>query len=136
MQILDEPIDVLKGIAIARQDYPDLQVININLPRKPKRGDLLQKKLSFGGGHFQVKTSPESQATTSWNADNAWVIEITDWDTRPWAEGGGTFQQVGMASGRLYVAYQGSEYGIKNSWVSGTFENAAIVYYGRPSPSP
>ena len=132
LQILDEPIDVLKGIAMARFDHPALQIININLPQEPQAGDVLQKKLSFGGGHFQVKRSPDSQTTTSWNADNAWVLEIEKWDTKPWVEGGDTFQQVGTASGRLYVAYKGSEYGLKDSWVSGTFEDAAIVYYGKP----
>jgi hypothetical protein len=132
LQLIDSHLDPLKGIAIARQDKQDIQVINIDLPSEPTSGDVFEKEMSFGGGYFQIKKSPDSEETTSWNTDNAWIIEITKWDKKPWIEGAGTFQQVGTASGRLYICFKGSEQGIKNSWASGIFENAAIVYYGKP----
>ena len=132
LQIIDTEVDPLKGIAIARLDKPEIQVINIDLPNEPKDGDVMKKEISFGGGYFQIKTSPDSRGTTSWNTDNAWIIQITEWEKKPWIEGEGTFQQVGKASGRLYVSFKGSEQGFRNSWISGTFEDAAIVYYGKP----
>jgi hypothetical protein len=132
LQIIDSHLDPLKGIAIARQAKPDIQVININLPNEPTSGAVFEKEMSFGGGYFQIKKSPDSQETTSWNTDSAWIIEITEWAKKPWIEGAGTFQQVGTASGRLYICFNGSEQGLKNSWASGIFENAAIVYYGKP----
>ena len=133
LQIIDKEIDPLKGLGIAKQEHPGLQVITIDLPSEPKQGDFLQKKMSAGDGYFQIKKSPESMETTSWNTDNAWVIRFTSWEKAPWVDGGGTFQQLGTASGRLYVTYKGSEYGsLESSWVSGTFEDAAIVCYGKP----
>ena len=133
LQIIDKEIDPLKGLGIAKQEHPDMQVINIALPSEPKQGEFLEKEMSFGEGYFQIKTSPESTETTSWNTDNAWVIQFTAWKKRPWVDGGSTFQRLGTASGRLYVTYKGSEYGgLKSSWVSGTFQDAAIVCYGKP----
>jgi len=48
-------------------------------------------------------------------------------------EAGSNFQQGGTASGRLYVCFKGSPDKIQNSFVSGVFENAPIVYYGNPA---
>jgi hypothetical protein len=132
LEISDASFDPLKGAGIARYSQKDLQTVYLDLAFEPESGAVYDREMAYGGGHFQIKTSPSAQRTTSWNTSIAWAIEFSAWDRRPWSEGGRTFQQAGTASGKLYIAFKGSKQGLANSWISGTFENAPIVYYGKP----
>jgi hypothetical protein len=134
MQIIDREIDPFKGIAYARSmdGNAGLQVIHLNLPDQPATGKVFDRKLAYGGGYFQIQTSPGSTNTTSWNTKIAWVLEITDWNRRAYNKTGGTFQHGGTVSGRLYVCFKGYPDKIKDSFVAGVFENAPLVYYGDP----
>jgi len=132
LAISDRQFDVSKGAGIARYTHKDLQTIKINLPREPVAGDIFKQDMSYGGGYFQIKTSASANSTTSWNTSIAYIIEITRWDAEPSTQGGCTYPSVGTASGRLYISFKGSENSIKNSWVSGTFENAAIIHCKKP----
>jgi hypothetical protein len=134
LQIIDREIDPLKGLAMARslEGNAGLQSIHLNLPEEPRSGMVLDRKLSYGGGYFQIQTSPGSPNTTSWNTSIAWVLEIKRWNRQPYSETGGTFQKGGTASGRLYICFKGRSDKIQDSYVAGVFENAPIVYYGNP----
>jgi len=88
--------------------------------------------MSYGGGIFQIKPSPSAFETTSWNTSIAYYIEITNWDKGPSSGTSCNSMQalIGAASGRLYISFQGSEHGLENSWISGVFKDAPIVYCG------
>lgn len=130
LEISDHLFDVLKGAGFARYEQKGLQTIYIDLVREPSIGGRLIKEMSYGGGYFQIKPSPTANNTTSWNTSIAYAIEITDWNRGASIEGPCGRQEVGSASGKLYISFKGSEFGLANSWVSGAFINAPILYCG------
>lgn len=98
----------------------------------PAAGSKYEKKMSFGGGYWQVpKPGDTGGGATSWNASNAYVLEFTQWDVKPYDTEGPVFQEGGTASGRVAVNYKGSG-DFQNSWMAGTFENATVRYMGKP----
>ncbi len=133
LEISDREFDPLQGTALARQAHRDQQTIRIDLPYEPDGGAVFDREMAYGGGYFQIKPSPSAEGTTSWNTAIAWFVRVTDWDRQDWVDGAGTFQHGGTASGELYISFRGSEHGIANSWISGTFEDVPIVYYGNPA---
>jgi hypothetical protein len=109
------------------------QSINMDLPEAPAAGKSWTRKMEYGAGYFQINNDPANpEATTSWNADNAWVLEVTKWDVKPWDEAGSLFQEAGKASGRIAVVYKGDPTGIQSSWIAGTFTDAVVRYMGKP----
>jgi hypothetical protein len=109
------------------------QSVNIDLPEAPAAGKNWTRKMEYGAGYFQINNDPANlEATTSWNADNAWVIEVTKWDVKPWDEAGPLFQEAGKASGKISVCYKGDPTGIQSSWIAGTFTDAVVRYMGKP----
>ena len=117
---LDSPTDM---IGLTRAVHVEVD--------KPAAGQKYAHEMSYGGGFFQVQKGDKLDDTTSWNAENAWVLEITKWDVKPYDKNGDMFQQAGTASGRIAVCYKG--YGdFKNSYVAGTFEDAVVRYMGEP----
>ncbi len=107
------------------------QHIYLDLPGTPAAGEAMKKPMEFGGGYFQINKPGQEGQTTSWNADNAWVLEITEWNQKPWDPEADFFQTAGTASGRVAVCYKG--YGnFKNSWAAGNFKDAVIRYMGEP----
>lgn len=138
MQVIDRKIDPFKGIGYARTTPGNkgLQSLHITLKDPPKAGKVYDRKMSYGGGHWQIQNTPGSEDTTSWNTQYAMVLEITKWDLKPYEEGGKHYQQGGTASGRIYVCYKSSELSrIESSFVAGVFEDVPIIYYGRPQKS-
>jgi hypothetical protein len=132
LEVSDGSVDPLKGAGIARHSRKTLQTAHIDLEPEPEAGAVYERDMAYGGGYFQIEKSPSAQGTTSWNTSIARAIEFTAWDRSPWSDDGGASQQAGTASGRLYVAFKGSEHGLANSWMSGTFDDAPIVYHGKP----
>jgi hypothetical protein len=130
LEISDHLFDVLKGPGFARYEQKGLQTINIDLAQEPTVGGRLLREMSYGGGYFQIKPSPTANSTTSWNTSIAYAIEITDWNKGASIEGPCGKSQVGTASGKLYISFKGSEFGLANSWVSGAFNDAPILYCG------
>ena len=130
VEISDRKIDAVKGPAYARFEYQDIQTIYLNLSREPTAGEILEQNMSYGGGIFQIKTSPSAIATTSWNTSIAYIIEITSWNKKPSGKGSCGNADIGTASGRLYINFKGSEFTFNNSWLSGVFENVPISYCG------
>lgn len=110
----------------------DCQHIDIDLPEFPAAGKVMSKPMEYGKGIWQIQDTDDPTQTTSWNADNAWVIEITSWDVKPWDPDADMFQQAGTASGRIAVCYKGASGSFKNSWAAGTFTNAPVRYMGEP----
>ena len=107
------------------------EYVYFELPESPAGNKIIAKPMEFGGGFFQIEKPDEPGEKTSWNAENAWVIEIIDWEAKPWDPEGDVFQTAGTASGRVAVCYQG--YGdFKDSWVAGNFDRAVIRYMGEP----
>ncbi|MBW2276284.1 MAG: hypothetical protein JRF63_02260 [Deltaproteobacteria bacterium] len=121
-QPLSEPTAVLTGG----------QSINIDLPEFPATGANFVRPMEYGDGYFQIGNDPaNAESTTSWNADNAWALEITNWQASDYDSSGSLFQNAGVASGKIAVCYKGGG-SIQNSWVAGTFENATVRYMGEP----
>jgi hypothetical protein len=131
LEISDRRFDALRGAGLARHAHKDLQTIYLDLPREPAAGTVFEKEMSYGGGYFQIKPAPDAATTTSWNTSLAYVVEITRWSKGPSAAGPCGLPARGSASGRFYVSFKGSGLGPERSWVSGTFEDAAIVYCPR-----
>lgn len=116
---------------------PGAQSINISLPTGPvKSGQKFSKALATGDGYFQIVQPEDDSKTTSWNTKNAYYVEITKWDVKPYDKKAGMFQQAGTASGKVYVVYEPNEFnvkhGFKSSGVAGTFTNAVVRYSGEP----
>lgn len=105
------------------------QHIKINLSEEPTLGKKMTKPMSMGHGWFQIQKIEEPAETISWNSENTWILDVTKWDIRPWDQNGDRYvQQLGGASGRLYVSYKGNEGSFGNSGVAGIFENAYIIF--------
>ena len=118
---MEDPTDVMR----------EGQYFNLGLNAKPGSGVVMTHKMEFGGGLCQIKKIDNPEETTSWNSDNAWVLEITQWDVKPWDPEGDIFQVAGTASGRVAVCYKGT-CGFADSWVAGTFSGAIVRYMGEP----
>ncbi len=117
---MDKPTDVGGGG----------QSVNIELPERPIKGKLYTHKMSYGGGYFQIgKTKVDD--TTSWNADNAWVLRFGEFAAKPYDPKGEMFQVAGKAAGKIAVCYKAAS-DIKASWVAGTFTDAIVRYMGKP----
>lgn len=110
--------------------FMDTQEIVIDLPGTPGVGEFT-RKLEYGKGYFQIAKVDAPTETTSWNGDNAWVLQITKWDAKPYNPKGSMVQIAGTASGYVAVVYKaGSDF--KNSWVAGRFDGAVVRYWGEP----
>lgn len=128
MVIADKKLDSPTGILVGCQH------IDFDLSEEPAAGKKMTRKMQYGAGYFQIEQADKPGQTTSWNGDNAWVLELTKWDARPYDDKGSLFQAVGTASGKVAVAYKGAA-GFKNSWAAGTFDSATIRFMGKP-PKP
>ena len=133
LAISDRAFDpVNEGLGIARTYHPDVQTVNINLPAAPDTGSVFQQEMQYGGGLFQIKPSADSEGTTSWNTSLAYIINITDAPAVIDTHSSCGRPQPGKISGTLYISFEGSEQQIKNSWISGAFNDAVILYCGDP----
>ncbi len=131
LEISDRAFDVVKGIAMARSEHSDVQTVFINLPETPAADKIIQQEMQYGGGMFQIKPAADSQTTTSWNSSLAYKIEISDWQKGTSTHHSCGRPKLGKASGKLYISFKGSsESKIKNSWISGAFKDATILYCG------
>ncbi len=110
--------------------FPEGQYLNVELPFAPKAGTKITKTLA-SDGWWQMTSADDKNSTTSLNATNAYVVEFTSWELKPWDKKGENVQIAGKASGKIAVCYQGfSDY--KDSWVAGTFKDVPIRYNGKP----
>ena len=107
------------------------QYIAIRLTEPPAVGKTMSRPLDFGGGIFQIKENNNPEETTCWNSPNAWELEITQWDVKPWNPDGEIFQEAGTAAGKIAICYQGS-CGFADSWAAVTFQDAIVRYMGPP----
>ena len=121
-QALDKPTGFLPtGAQSIKVDFTDAT---------PAKGKKYQKDLKYGDGYFQIAQPKDPTKTTSWNADNSFYVEITDWDVKPY-DPKKMFQEAGKASGKVYVAYKG--FGdFKSSGVAGEFKDVVVRYMGEP----
>ena len=123
----DKPLDGPTGLITSGQS------VNMDLPESPIAGKSWTRKMEYGAGYFQINNDPANlESTTSWNADNAWALEVTKWDVKPWDANGPLFQEAGKASGKISVCYKGDPTGIQSSWIAGTFTDAVVRYMGKP----
>ncbi len=110
------------------------QRIYISLPEVPESGQVFIREMEYGDGYFQIRQKDDPDSTTSWNTDNAYAIEITDWNVAEWDPDSDMFQQAGTASGRVFICFSGEGWdNFDNSWVAGTFTNVPVRYMGEPS---
>lgn len=130
MAISDRAFDPVTGIAMERLENPDVQTVYINLPETPTVAKVFNQTMQYGGGMFQIKPRSNSQGTTSWNTLLAYKIEINDWQKGKPTHLSCGRPKLGKASGKLYISFKGSEDNIKNSWISGAFKDATILYCG------
>jgi hypothetical protein len=110
---------------------PRGQFVSISLAEEPRAGKTIVKKMKYGNGYYQVKKTDDPEKTTSWNASNAYVIQITKWDVKPYDPKGRIFQSAGTASGKVAIVYKGSG-SFKNSFAAGTFKDVPVRYMGKP----
>ena len=65
-----------------------------------------------------------------WRAQSAYLLELIDWDIKPFDPEGPTFQEAGKASGRLMLRAKDERGG--EGWVVGRFDDALVRYLGDP----
>ncbi len=131
LAISDRAFDPVKeGLGIGRLNYPDVQTVNVNLASAPIKDTVFEQDMQYGGGMFQIKPSADSKGTTSWNTSLAYIITITDGPEVINSHTACGRPKPGKISGTLYISFEGSEAQIKNSWISGTFQDAVILYCG------
>jgi hypothetical protein len=130
LEISDGTFDVRTGPGIARYDRKTLQTIYLNFSEPLSAGDRLVREMNYGGGYFQIKSPTVADSTTSWNTSMAYLVEITDWNMGSYKDQPCSDEKLGSFSGKLYISFEGSPDGIANSWISGQFIDAPIVYCG------
>ncbi len=128
LEISDHLLDVLKGVAIGRIEREDIQTIYLHFDKEPAAGDILAQEMAYGGGIFQIKQSADSMETTSWNTSLAYAIYIDSWQREANGEQPCSKRSLGSTTGKLFISFQGSEFTFEDSWVSGEFVDAPIVY--------
>src|SRR6187551_1663676 len=81
------------------EGMPHGQYLMIDLESAPRNRARITKRIAAGGGYWQVC---DGLGTTSWNADNAYYLEITAWSVTPPPAELQPYQRaaVGTASGR------------------------------------
>jgi hypothetical protein len=112
-----------------------MRFLRVDLPAEPAVGQLQQRALAPGGALFQVELPDDPASYTLWTADNAWVLELSEWDVRPWDPAGPAIQVAGRAAGRIAVCYEGGG-DFRNAWVAGSFAEALVRYTGEPRFEP
>jgi hypothetical protein len=89
------------------------------------------KPMGPGGGFWQLRADGDDR-TTSWNAPNAYALEITKWEIAPFDDQAESIlQSAGTASGRVVLVYEATDT-FERSWVAGTFTDVPIRYRGPP----
>jgi hypothetical protein len=111
------------------------QFLSIDLPSAPTMGSSWIRPMEYGKGHWQVNLAGTPEQQTAWNAENAWVAEITRWDVRDYDRAAGGAQAVGTASLKLAVCYKGSG-SFTNSFVAGVIDNVVVRHLSPPSTQP
>lgn len=111
------------------------QFLTIELPSAPMMGSSWIRPMEYGKGYWQVNLAGSPDQQTAWNAENAWVAEITRWDVRDYDRATGGAQAVGTASVKLAVCYKGSS-SFANSFVAGVIDNVVVRYITPPSAQP
>ena len=141
-QVVFEPTRRGWSVVLLERPLPDpaapvsgMRFLRVDLPAEPAVGVVQQRALALGGAMFHVDIPDEPGSFTMWNADNAWVLELTEWNVRPWDPAGPEVQPAGRAAGRLAVCYRGGG-AFRNAWVAGTFEDALVRYTGEPRFEP
>ncbi|MCU0662391.1 MAG: hypothetical protein MUC50_08720 [Myxococcota bacterium] len=129
LTMFEKPLDSPTGL-IADQQY-----LSIDLPSPPTMGSSWIHPMEYGKGHWEVNSPGAPAQRTSWNAENAWVMEITKWDVAEYNTAAGGAQAVGTASVKLAVCYKGSA-SFANSFVAGTLDNVVVRYMMPPSKAP
>jgi|GEM_PF-3374836 len=108
-----------------------MRFLRVNLPSDPAVGSVQQHPLAYGGALFYVDVPGAPGDFTLWTADNAWVLELTEWNVRPWDPAGPEVQVAGRAAGRVAVCYRGGG-NYRNAWVAGRFAGAIVRYTREP----
>ncbi len=132
LEISDATFDPKSSPGIERYQNPKIQSIHIKLQTEPSENKTLTKNMSYGGGYFQIKKSPNADETITWNTSLAYLIEITQWQKKEIMGLTCSEPSLGRASGKLFISFKGSSIkkGMKNSFVSGMFTEVPIVYCG------
>ena len=141
-QVLFEPTWRGWSVVLLEHPLPDpaapvsgMRFLRVDLPAEPAVGVVQERALAYGGSMFQVEIPEEPGSLTMWTADNAWVLEVTEWEVRPWDPAGPAVQSAGRAAGRIAVCYQGAG-SFRNAWVAGTFDGALVRYPREPRFDP
>ncbi|MFK7977410.1 MAG: hypothetical protein AB8C02_14840 [Halioglobus sp.] len=132
LEVSDYGFDPAKGSAAGRQENQNGQTAYLSLAREPAPGAPLGQTMQYGGGYFQIRPHPDANTTTSWNTSLAYKLEIATWEKEKSVPGSCGVPSIGSATGKLFVSFKGSEEEgrVRNSWLSGQFTGASIVYCG------
>ncbi|EYF06151.1 hypothetical protein [Chondromyces apiculatus] len=114
--------------------FEERQSVTVYLKEAPKKGAKPSVPFGQNRGYFQIK-KPDG-GTTSYNCDNAWAIEFTSWEVKPYDKAKKGIQEVGRAQGRIVVMSDTSGEGYKPSWVAGTFDAPVTLWDGQDKPDP
>ncbi|MFY8274836.1 hypothetical protein AAEU32_11995 [Pseudoalteromonas sp. SSDWG2] len=130
LSVSDQVYNPAHGPASAASGSQSVQTVHIQLPNEPHIDARFGKEMAYGGGYFQIKNDVNADTTTSWNTSFSYKLEIDKWQKQESRVGSCGNPALGKASGKIFASFKGSEIEgrVRNSWISGQFTDAAIVY--------
>jgi len=116
-----------------RQQIPQIPLLKIDVKEKHLApGVKLLRSKDVGDIDLEFPSLQDPKTLASWNGINAYAIEITKWDVKPYDSNVAGVQVAGTAAGRLAVICVGEEATFVNSWFAGTFDGALVRYTTKP----
>jgi len=128
---LDSPEDIFMD---------DSGALTLEFAKAPAAGQTYDHPMEFSdelNGYFLVKGTEDYNGDGEpdyeiWNSENAYVVEITDWELAPFNPEASDFQVAGKTSGKFALCVPASS-SHPASWVAGTFTDIPVRYSGEPS---
>lgn len=117
----------------AKAADPERQVVILPLKGPPATGAKLAA--AYGRTYATIHiVKPEGNDTMSHSGDNAYAVEFTSVEMKPYDKARKGSQIVGKAKGRVIVMYDSID--SKTSWVAGTFEAPIEMADENEAPTP
>jgi len=118
----------------------DSRALVLEFAKEPAAGKIYTEPMGFSdelNGYLIMPTGTDEDGDglpnySPWNTENAYLVEITDWELGSFDPEASDFQVKGKASGKFAICLQKNDT-YAPSWVAGTFKDVPIRYSGEPS---
>jgi hypothetical protein len=102
------------------------------IPLRSEPSNELRQQVNFGddSSEWRLPKSKIPNKTSPWVAQNAHILELLEWELKPFDPSGESVQLLGQATGRLVIYFK-DDLSIQG-WVAGRFEDVPIRFIGDP----